>query len=85
MAIKLEKEDLESIMARAIESAMAARDNATPPASSAQVGEVNAVTATQPLKIANFWEDDPHTWFRRLEPHLVQKARDAISHKENNG
>ena len=66
MAIKLEKEDLESIMARAIESAMAARDNATPP-SSAQVGEVNAVTATQPLKIANFWEDDPETWFLRLE------------------
>ena len=63
MAIKLEKDDLESIMARAIESAMAARENATTQssASSAQGGEVNAIAAANPLKIAGFWEDDPHT------------------------
>ena len=65
MAIKLEKEDLEDLMARAMATAMATKESNLAP--SAQVGEeVNAV-ASQPLKIAGFWEDDPETWFLRVE------------------
>ena len=78
MAIKLEKEDLESIMSRAMQSAMAARDSAAPQAAaSAQGGEssteINAISVANPLKIANFWEDDPHTWFLRLEMQFLTR------------
>ena len=67
--IKMEAQDLESMMTRAMASAVvAARESQPAQAASAPVGadEVNAVT-TQPLKIAGFWEDDPETWFMRLE------------------
>ena len=68
MAIKLEMEDLESLMSRAMASAVQhARETPSP---SAQVGadaEVNAIAVANPLKIANFWEEDPETWFLRLE------------------
>ena len=79
MAIKLEKEDLESIMSRAMQSAMAARESMAPAqaTSSAQGGaadaEVNAISVANPLKIANFWEDDPHTWFLRLEMQFLTR------------
>ena len=73
MAIKFEPEDLESLMTRAM---IAARENGPPP-TSAQVGageaEVNAIAAVTPLKIANFWEDDPETWFMRLEMQFLTR------------
>ena len=59
MAIKLEASDLESLMARAMASAMEARETSS--STSAQVGaetEVNAISVANPLKSANFWEED---------------------------
>ena len=64
MAIKLEKDDLEYLMVRVMATAMAAKEGLN---TSAQVGEEVNVVATQPLKIAGFWEDDPETWFLCLE------------------
>ena len=63
MAIKLEFQDIESLVTRAL---VAARAEPPQEAEASAQGGVNAVT-TQPLKIASFWEDDPETWFLRLE------------------
>ena len=78
MAIKLEASDLESLMARAMASAMEAREtsSAATSATSAQVGaesEINAISVANPLKIANFWEEDPETWFLRLEMQFLTR------------
>ena len=75
--IKMEPQDLESMMTRAMASAVvAARESQPAQSPSAQVGaavdEVNAVTA-QPLKIAGFWEDDPETWFMRGEMQFMTR------------
>ena len=59
MSIKLEKEELETIMTRAIAAARAP--------SAEDGGDINAVAAAQPLKIANFWAEDVEAWFLRLE------------------
>ena len=61
MAIKLEKDELEAMMTRVVASAV----SVAKPAESG--GDVNAVAAAQPLKIANFWSEDVEAWFLRLE------------------
>ena len=56
MAIKLEASDLESLMARAMASAMEARESGST-ANSAQIGaetEVNAISVANPLKRSGF-------------------------------
>ena len=78
MAIKLEASDLESLMARAMASAMEARETGS--SASAQVGaatEVNSLSVANPLKIANFWEEDPETWFLRLEMQFLTRKISA--------
>ena len=69
MAIKIEKDELEALMTRAVAAATAAK----PVSEAAQGGEINAITVAQPLKIAIFWEDDPDTWFMRLEMQFLTR------------
>ena len=70
MSIKLEKEDLESIMAKAMTTAMAANNPVSAAAASArsggdidEQGELFAVS----VKLSDFWTEDPEAWFDRAE------------------
>ena len=73
MSIKLEKDDLESLMARAMSTAMsAASANPTSIASAASArsggdmdeqGELFAVS----VKLSDFWSEDPEAWFDRAD------------------
>ena len=66
MAIKLEKEELESLMPQAMASVVTDTRESSPQVaqvSSAPSGaKINAIAAANPLKIANFWEDDPRCY-----------------------
>ena len=71
MSIKLEKEDLEAIMARAMTTAMSASANPVSAAAASarsggdidEQGELFAVS----VKLSEFWTEDPEAWFDRAE------------------
>ena len=71
MSIKLDKEDLESIMARAMTTAMSATNNpmAAAAASALSGGDVDeqGELFTVSVKLSDFWTEDPEAWFDRAD------------------
>ena len=69
MSIKLEKEDLESIMARAMTTAMSVNPMAAAAASARSGGDVDeqGELFAVSVKLSDFWSEDPEAWFDRAD------------------
>ena len=76
MSIKLEREDLESLMARAMTTAMSAASNPASIASARSGGDVDekGELFAVSVKLSDFWSEDPEAWFDRADNQFLTRG-----------